>query len=861
MKLKLSAELVEKIPGIMVLALVIKNIDNTKKSSIVAQLLRGVVAEKKGEAKNETKKELLTKALKTTVSGEQVLVEGFVFDHLHKKASKGTEIKSENKLLDLAHFFSLKTLTPAFGHDLDEVDQDLVIQFETLQKKKKTPDFDYSIKTKNLVIWFLDIGLVTKEKFLKVPEDFAKLVVKYCGGNDSEMFLLNADSREVDLAYISQKEEERKVQMAQLNESVSDAQKPVSENANENKEEKLALDAAGEALPDFLQTTPVDFKPEPMLKEVLAVEVKKVLDTHAAEWGLDDASLWSEVRIEHPRESSHGDYSSNVALKLAKSLKKAPLEVAQMIKNAFPQLPFIGNVEIAAPGFVNFTLSTEYLTEQLSRVLQLKQHFGKLGIGLGKKVLVEYSSPNIAKPLGVHHLLSTIIGQTIANIYRYAGYEEISLNYLGDWGTQFGKLLYAYKNWGDETIVKQDPLNELLKLYTQFHKNMEQDPTLEEKGREEFKKLEQGDEENNRLWTWIRELSMQEVQRLYQKLGVHFDHYLGERMYLEPAQKLVEEGKTKGIVTLGEKGAWIIEFENEKYPPYMVQKGDGTTLYSIRDLASIQSRLEKFSPEKIIYVVDVAQKLHFEQLFETAKLFGFTAAELVHVVFGRMSLPEGPMSTRNGEIILMNEVIRQGTERALKLMSEKNKDLTGEDAERMAEQMAISAIKYNIISQNPETNMVFEWDRMLSLDGNSAPYLEYSYARSQSILRKSTEQTNKETKEDDQQTSLFTIDNAKKAEEEKDVQPFGHAKEQELLHLIVKFPEIIETASKTYKPNFVCTYLYDLAKSFNSFYQEVPVLSTQNEELKKARIELVKGVSQVLKNGMQLLGIAVFEKM
>lgn len=587
---------------------------------------------------------------------------------------------------------------------------------------------------------------------------------------------------------------------------------------------------------------------EAPIKGQLGNKLLGIVNNYLAKQNVSAEDMLPELEIEHPKDPLHGDFSISIALKLSKQIGKPPNVIAEEIKADIPPLEYIEKVDIAAPGFINFHLADSYLQKQLEKILTQKDDYGRLKTGNGKKVLVEYSQPNIAKPLGAHHLLSTIIGQVIADLYRYGGYDVVSLNYLGDWGTQFGKLIHAYKAWGVEDIVKRDPLNELLKLYVKFHDEVEKKPDLVDKGRAEFKKLEEGDEENVKLLEWIRELSIKEIKRIYKILGVEFDEYLGESMYLDRAKELVQEGKDKGIFVTGERGAIIAKFENDKYPPFMVQKADGTTLYSTRDIATLEDRLNRYDPQKILYVVDVAQSLHFNQLFDTAKRMGYNSSELVHVSFGRMQLAEGSMSTRKGDVILLDKVISEGVTRSQRLVDEKGHDLSEEEKKDIAEKMAVSAIKYSIISQNRETNIKFDWDKILSLEGNSGPYLEYAYARSQSILRKAGT-----TAEPQEQATLFNESSSKQGTQ--------HPIEKSLLRLLIRFPDRIQESINTYKPHILTTYLFDLARAFNSFYSEVPVLNAETKELKTARLKLVDATGQVLKNGLQLLGIAVFEKM
>lgn len=880
MKFRLSSEITKKIPGFSVATIVIKNVNNLRKSSAVSQLLTGVCAAKKSELSNEAKKQKRLSFLKQAAFDHQILKEAQFLESLLGKATKGEGIQFKENLTGLISFLALKYLVPLYASDLDEIEKDRELNFIASKASAKAQDMKFSKDTKNLVVWLVDIGSHTKEQFAQLPEECIKTIKKYCGGEAETVQFLNADLMEIDLDYISEKERQYTLEQQKKAEQEAAAAKILSSDE-----------------PPFLDATNTPIVPERSLKDILEEELASVVKNLEELKDREDKEELGRIKLEVPHDPLHGDYASSIGLKLGKILQKNPMEVAETLKKKFPLHPSIDRVEVVAPGFINFHLSSAYLEKELKKVLSARSNYGRLAIGNGQKMMIEYSQPNIAKPLGVHHLLSTIIGQTLVNLYRFSGFEVIATNYPGDWGTQFGKLLYAYKTWGNEEVVKNDPLNELLKLYVQFHNEAEKDPTLDDKGRAEFKKLEEGDEENRKLWQWMKDLSIQEIERLYKKLGVHFDLYLGEEMHREEAKKLIQEGQEKHIIEVGEKGALIVTFENEKLPPYVVQKSDGTTLYSSRDIASINYRIQNYHPNKIIYVVDVAQSLHFQQLFETVKKFGFTEPELMHVNFGRMQFPEGRMSTRKGEVVLLDEVIKEAVSRTEKLVEEKSKDLPLEEKKQVAEAMAISAIKYNIISQNRETNMVFEWDRMLSLDGNSAPYMQYAYARAKSILRKAREpflknETNETPKpkagKDDLQASLFSMvekkveqepsnepsknESAKSdtpaieapvvnQDEDKKRQPFEHPSEKTLLRLLPHFPEKIELAVVENKPNVLTTYLFELARAFSSFYNEMPVLHAGTDELKKSRLELVEAVSQVLKNGLNVLGIVSFERM
>ena len=804
----------------------------------MAQLLRGVTAEKKKEFADKTKKEKIMNLL------EQTAVEGLFFEEIKllqnaiKKITKGREIKSTNNALDLAHYCLIKYLVPVFGYDLDDVEHDLEIKPAVSLKAKNGRDIHINEKSRMIVFWFMDVGTLSKELFNALPQKSIEIFKKYCNGEHAGTFELNADTTKVDLNYISEKEKNR--------------EKIEAEVSFEKKKISGTKDNPDLSRPGFRQ----------LLEEGLNQALTAM--------GLDEnEQIFKEQKIEYPREKANGDYATGIALKLAKIEQKNPMEIAELIQKNFPKFPFLGSTQAVKPGFVNFYLADSWLEREIEKNLKLKQHYGKTAFGVGKKVVIEYSSPNIAKPLGAHHLLSTLIGQTIANILHFCGYKIIGVNFLGDWGTQFGKLIYAYKTWGDHKTIEKDPLHELLKLYTRFHEEASKDPLLEERAREEFKKMESGDEQNLHLWRWIREESIKALESVYQKLGVHFHEYLSESMYEKDSREIIEEGKKKGIFITGEKGALIVQFEHEQYPPYLIQKADGTTLYSTRDIASIKGRLKRYHPKKMIYVVDVAQSLHFQQLFATAKKLGLDQSELIHVVFGRMQFPHGKMSTREGTMVLLEELLEEAAVRAKKIVDEKGLHLPEAEKQFIIDGIAIGAVKYHIISQNRESNLIFDWDRMLALDGNSAPYLQYSYARAESILRKDRDlgvQKAKNNSHQANQISLFDVEKNRAVENNNDKIKapdvlLEDSLTRALLHELIKFPEHVRLAAETYKPHLLTNYLFDLAQIFNSFYQTVPVLNAANPEQKISRLNLVKGFSQVIKNGLGLLGIQTFERM
>jgi len=546
------------------------------------------------------------------------------------------------------------------------------------------------------------------------------------------------------------------------------------------------------------------------------------------------------INVEYPTDAAHGDYAANIAMKLGKIMQKNPREIAEQIVKNIPKNTLIQKVEIAGPGFINFFISEKALKSEMLKVMKEKAKYGKSNEGKKKTVIVEYSSPNIAKPLGVHHLLSTIIGQTLNNILGYVGYKTISINHIGDWGTQFGKLIYAYKKWGKKEILEKNPINEMLKLYVKFHDEAEKDVKLEDYARKEFKDFEEGDKENRKLWKWFVAESLKDINKTYKKLsGIKFDFTLGESFYEDKMGDLLTEGKKKKIFVEGDEGSYIAKFEDENMSPLVIQKKDGATLYATRDMTTLQYRINRWHPERILYVVDMAQNMYFKQLFETAKRFSWYKDEGFHVSFGRMRMEDMQMSTRKGNIILLDQVLEEAIKRAKGIIEEKSPNLKNKD--EVAEIVGVGSVKYNILSQNRTTDIVFDWDKMLSLEGNSAPYMQYTYARARSILRKAkTAQVPGKMAEDKEEVS---------------------EKISQLLRAIPKFKESLSYSAHEYKPNLLCQYLYELAQKFNSFYNSVPVLTASEPKEKLFRLEIVESVSQILQNGLALLGVAVVEEM
>lgn len=514
---------------------------------------------------------------------------------------------------------------------------------------------------------------------------------------------------------------------------------------------------------------------------------------------------------------------------LAKKQKKAPQEIAKELEQQMSKKKkaLVGDVRAAGP-YLNFCINYKKFSPLvLKTILKEKENYGA-GRKNKKVVVIDYSSPNIAKPLTIGHLSTTIVGQALYNIYSFLGYRCIGDNHLGDWGTQFGKLMCAYKKWGGKAKVEKNPIEELLSLYVRFHKEAEQDPKLEDEAREWFRRLEEGNKEATTLWKWFVKVSMSEFNKLYKILGVRFDYFIGESFYIPIAKDIVGEVLAKNIAKK-EQSAVVVTFED--MPTALVQKSDETTLYMTRDLATIKYQKKKFHFWKRLYVVGSEQKLHFRQLFRIAQLLGYIKEdECIHVDVGQISLPTGKISTRKGNAIFMEDVIKKTIELAEKVIEEKNPSMKNKKI--AAQKVGLGAIKYSNLSRDRSRDNIFDWDQMLSFEGDTGPYLQYTYARANSIIKKSKKSPR--------------------------VKAFAEKKEAVLIKKLSQFSEIIEKSAAECKPNLLANYLFDLATIFNEFYHSVHVVGTEDESQKLA---LVESVMQVLENGLRLLGIGVLKEM
>jgi arginyl-tRNA synthetase len=575
--------------------------------------------------------------------------------------------------------------------------------------------------------------------------------------------------------------------------------------------------------------------------KILSGELKTLFEAavHAAfpELGMDD--LMKAVTVEEPRDSAHGDYASGLAMRLTKVLGKSPAAIAEAVIAGFPKDYRVEKLEFAAPGFINVTLSGAFLQET---VKTLESGFSiergvKTGADHTRPVIVEYSSTNAAKHMGVHHIITTILGDAIANLFGFMGHEVIRINHLGDWGTHFGKIIYAIEQWGDKAEVEAHPNDEFTRLYVKFHEEAEKNPALEDEARKLFKALETGDPERLALWKWVVHESLMDLEKIFKRLGVEFDYITGESFYLKMADEVLADGIAKGVFVEGEGGALIAPIEGAELPA-LVRKADGTTLYLTRDLATVRYRTETWHPELILYVVDHAQSLHFQQNFAVAKLLGYSEnTGLEHISFGRMNFAGGAMSSRKGNVIRLNDMLNEAAKRAGELAASKSVDFPREELYAMAEILGVASVKYAVLSQDRNKDILFDWDKIISLEGNSAPYLLYSYARAATILHKAG-----------------TMDLG-------GLPQFTDPAEIALAQKLVKFPEAFERAVTDRKPHVISTALYELCQEFNRFYGNVPVLKAETPEKLRTRLGLVQSFLFEVKVALAILGIPALERM
>lgn len=552
-------------------------------------------------------------------------------------------------------------------------------------------------------------------------------------------------------------------------------------------------------------------------------------------FGLSAEEIASSIAV--PPEKSMGDYALP-CFKFAKAMRKAPVMIANELAQNFVCDEVIASVE-AVNGYLNFKINREGLVkDSLARILNQGENYGKSDLGDGKTVCIDYSSINIAKPFHIGHLSTTVIGGALYRIFKFLGYNTIGINHLGDYGTQFGKLIYAYKNWGEKSAVEEGGIKELNRLYVRYHAESENNPSMDDEARRYFKLIEQGDKECNELFNWFKEITLKDVEKIYAELDVKFDSYAGESFYNDKMQPVVDELASSGLLKESD-GAKIVDLEEYNMPPCLILRSDGASLYATRDLAAAFYRKNTYDFDKCLYVVAYQQNLHFKQIFKVLELMGKEwAKDMVHVAYGMVSLLDEngnqvAMSTRHGTVVLLEDVLKKCHEKCLEVIENKNPNLP--DKELIAKQVGTGAVIFGALSNSKIKDIAFSYDKILNFDGETGPYVQYTAARIKSVLRKGGEYADyivKDINED----------------------------EYQLISALSNFPEVVKASAEKLEPFYVTRYAIEVASLFNKFYFNCKIIG-EDKDTESFRLALCKATLTVIENALGLLGIKVPERM
>ncbi len=566
-------------------------------------------------------------------------------------------------------------------------------------------------------------------------------------------------------------------------------------------------------------------------------EIAKIIAQNVE--GLELEEIMNMVEV--PQDSKMGDYAFP-CFKLAKTLRKAPPLIAAGIAQNIQDNEIFEKVE-QVNAYVNMFVSKEALVmDVVSDVIAKGADYGKTNVGDGGNVVVDFSSPNIAKPFHIGHIRSTVIGNAICKIHRALGYNVIGVNHLGDYGTQFGKMIVAYRYWGNKEDVEKEPIKTLLEYYTKFHVEAETNPVLEDEARETFAKLEAGNAEETALWQWFRDESLKEFNRVYNMLGITFESYAGESFYSDKMPAVIAEMREKNLL-VPSQGAEVVELQEYGLTDAPVLKSDGSSIYITRDIAAAKYRMDTYNFVKDIYVVASQQNLHFQQLKKIIELMGYEwNKDIIHVPFGLVSLEEGTMSTRHGRVVFLEDVLTRAVDQTREIIKEKG--VNTDNIDETAKIVGIGAVVFNELSNNRIKDYVFSWDKVLDFNGETGPYVQYTYARAASVLRNAgTEVAEKAMDLANIKAEYITSDSA-----------------YALAKLIYELPAVIIDAGEKYEPSIVTRHIVDLAQGFNRFYHDEHIL-VDNEEEKVAKLALVHAAKTAIKNGLALLGMDAPERM
>lgn len=547
--------------------------------------------------------------------------------------------------------------------------------------------------------------------------------------------------------------------------------------------------------------------------------------------GLTKEELMKLVEI--PPKPEMGDFAFP-CFRLAKVYRKSPQMIAEELKDKISGPDFLSEIKVLG-GYLNFYVDKSDFSRQVVEQYKASANYGGSDEGNGKTICIDYSSPNVAKNFHVGHLRTTVIGNSLHKIYKKLGYKVERINHLGDWGTQFGKLIVAYKAWGNKEAIEKNGISELMNIYVKFHEEAEKNPELNDEARAWFTKMEHGDEEAISIWKWFREISLNEFLRVYDIIGMDFDSYAGESFYNDKMAAVIEELKEKGLITVSD-GAQIVDLEEYNMPPCLITKKDGSSLYATRDISAAMYRKKTYDFSKCIYVTGLEQKLHFAQWFKVIELMGYDwYKDLVHVPYGLVSLKGGKLSTRKGHIIFAEEILKESIQKTSSIIEEKNPDIP--DKEVVAKQVGIGAIIFNDLYNQRIKDVVFDWDKILNFDGETGPYVQYTYARAASVIRKIG--------------NIPDIIDYNLLTDEPSVV---------LLKEIERFPAVVKDAAEKLEPSVVARYAVAVAQAFNKFYHDCQI-NVDDEKLKYTRANLVIITKEILKEALDLLGIQCPEQM
>lgn len=571
---------------------------------------------------------------------------------------------------------------------------------------------------------------------------------------------------------------------------------------------------------------------------------KEIADAIAKVVELNSDELYSFIEV--PKDSENGDYAFP-CFKLAKELRKSPMVIAEEIKEKMELNNEIIEKVVVVSGYLNFFVNKNKLAEEIINEFAINKEYGKSELGKGKNIVIDYSAPNIAKPFHIGHLRSTVIGGALYKIYKYLGYNTIGVNHLGDYGTQFGKMIEGYKMWGAEYDLEKDPINQMMDIYVRINNLCKEDEEVLERCRNNFKLLEDGDSYCVELWKKFKDLSLKEFKKVYDLLGSEFDSWNGEAFYSDKMPEVVDILEKTGKLQESQ-GAKIIDLEDKGInTPIIIKKSNDSTTYATRDLAAILYRSRTYDFDKALYVTSYEQVLHFKQVFETAKLLGLDEKYtngLEHVSFGMLLLPTGKMSTREGTVVKLEDLLKESIERAQKVIEEKNPDL--ENKEDIAKKVGIGAVIFNDLANNRIKDEVFDWDTILNFQGETGPYIQYTYVRTKSIIEKAGYTL--EGIENNNQLGEISLENLQDADS------------QNVLKLLYNFEDVLMQVTDKNEPSILSRYLIDLAKAYSAFYNANKVI-VDDEKVKKARVFLTYATGKVLKIGAGLLGIQMPDKM